>query len=61
MKLKMIVGMAGTDFSLSPGEETERFGADEAKSLIKAGFAVPVAEKQTEKAVKKPAPEKRTK
>lgn len=59
MKLKMLVGMAGADFSLSPKEETERFSGDEAKRMIEAGFAVPVAEQKTERAVKHQAPEKR--
>lgn len=59
MKIKMTIGLAGLDFSLTPGEETERFGATEAQRLIEAGYAVPVDEVPTEKAVKKPAREKR--
>lgn len=61
MKLKMLVSMAGADFSLNVSEETERFAGDEAKRLIAAGYAVPVAEAKIERAVKSSAPEKRTK
>lgn len=57
MKLKMLVGMAGADFSLSPGDETERFSAGETKRMIEAGYAVPVREGKVEKAVKPAAPE----
>ncbi len=59
MKLKMLVGLSGADFSLSPGEETNRFEGDEAKRLIDADYAVPVSEAKVEKAVKRPAAEKR--
>jgi len=59
MKLKMLVSMAGVKFSLSPGDETERFGEKEAERLIAAGYAVPVAEPKVERAVKKPVREKR--
>lgn len=40
MKLKMLIGLAGLDFSLAPDEETERFSGDEANRLILAGYAV---------------------
>lgn len=43
MKIKMTTSMAGPDFSLNVGEETERFGPAEATRLINAGFAVAVA------------------
>lgn len=59
MKIKMLVGMSGADFSLSPKEETDRFSDKEAKGLIDAGFAVAVDGKTVETAVKKPAAEKR--
>ncbi len=59
MKLKMLVSMAGADFALSVNEETDRFSGDEAQSLIDAGYAVPVAEKKTERATKQQAPETR--
>jgi hypothetical protein len=59
MKLKMLTGMAGRDFALSPGEETERFTGAEAERIVAAGYAVPVAEPKIERAVAKPAREKR--
>jgi F-type H+-transporting ATPase subunit b len=55
MKLKMLVGMAGADYSLSPGEETERFSGKEAARLIDAAYAVPVVDQKIERAVKKNA------
>ncbi len=51
MKLKMLVSYAGRDFSLAPGEETDRFSEAEAKRLIKAEHAV----KAPPPVVKKPA------
>lgn len=39
MRLKMLIGMSGTDFVLDPGEVTERFEDKEAKRLIASGFA----------------------
>lgn len=59
MKLKMLVSIAGAKFALSPNEETERFSGDEARSLIDAGYAVPVADVKVERAVKAPAVERR--
>lgn len=59
MKIKMLVGLAGVDFSLSPDEETDRFDAKEAGRLVEAGIAVPVSEKPVERAVKPSAPERR--
>lgn len=59
MKLKMLVSLAGAGFALSPNEETERFVGSEAKDLIEAGYAVPVAEQKTERAVRLPPTEKR--
>ncbi|MGN6773493.1 MAG: hypothetical protein ACTHJQ_27145 [Rhizobiaceae bacterium] len=59
MKIKMLTSMAGANFALSVNEETERFPDEEAARLIAAGYAVPVAEPKTERAVKQPAPEKR--
>jgi hypothetical protein len=61
MKIQMTVNMAGPEFSVNAGEETERFGDDEAKRLIAAGYAIPLAEEKTERAVKKPVQEKRVK
>jgi hypothetical protein len=59
MKIKMKIGLAGADFSLAPGEETERFSAKEAQRLIDADYAELVTEQKRETATKKPAPEKR--
>jgi len=59
MKIKMLTGIAGTDFSLSPGDETEQFSDEEAIRLIAAEYAVPVSKPDTEKAVAKPARETR--
>ncbi|MEF2549996.1 hypothetical protein VQ042_01285 [Aurantimonas sp. A2-1-M11] len=59
MKIKMTTSMAGVAFALSPGDETEQFGDAEAIRLIEAGYAVPVAEDVTEKAVRRPVKEKR--
>ncbi|MBB3523089.1 hypothetical protein [Rhizobium sp. BK456] len=47
--MKMIAGLSGSEFSLSPGDEYE-FDDDEAGRLIAAGFA--------EKAGAEPAPTK---
>jgi hypothetical protein len=52
MKLKMLTSMAGTDFTLNQGDETERFDGEEAASVIAAGYAIPVAAPTTERAVK---------
>lgn len=59
MKIKMLAGFSGTDFSVSPQEKTDRFSDAEAIRMIDAGYAVPVEETKIEKAVKKPAREKR--
>lgn len=60
MKIKMLVSLAGNEYSLSPGDERD-FAQAEAIRLIDAGFAVPVAEEKTERAVAQPATEKRKK
>lgn len=59
MKIKIIISLAGADFALAPGEETERFSDAEARNLIEAGYAVPVAAEKRETATKK-APAKET-
>lgn len=56
MKIKMTVSMAGPEFALNVGDETERFGAAEATRLINAGFAVAAG---IERAVATPAIERR--
>lgn len=58
VRIRMLVGISGMDFSLSPGDETERFSRAEAIRLIESGQAAPVAEPKVEKAVRK-APERR--
>lgn len=59
MKLKALIGMAGPEYAMSPGDERD-FPPDEAARLIAAGHAVAVEEKR-ETAVKKAAPETRAK
>ncbi len=63
MKIRMLIGLAGKDFSLAPNEVTERFPEAEAQRMIDHGVAVsvePMAAPKREKAVKKPAPETRS-
>lgn len=60
MKIKMLVGLSGNEYSLSPGDERE-FPDNEAIRLVEAGYAVPVAEEKTERAVAQPAVERRGK
>jgi hypothetical protein len=43
MKIKMLTSIAGADFALSPGAETERFSEAEAGRLVAAGYAEEVA------------------
>ena len=59
MRLRMLTGIAGADFVVNPGEETERFSGDEATRLVAAGYAVPVSDEIVERAVKAIAPERR--
>ena len=59
MTIKMLSGIAGVDFSLSPSEETGRFSVTEEKNLIAAGLAVRVVAAKIEKAVKPGARETR--
>jgi hypothetical protein len=59
MTIKMLAGIAGVDFSLSPGDETGRFSAKEEERLIAAGLAARLAVSKVEKAVKPTAPETR--
>lgn len=61
MKIIMQTSIAGRDFALAAGDETERFGDAEAKRLIAAGYAIPAIEEKTERAVKRPVQEKRAK
>ncbi|BEV45988.1 hypothetical protein [Afipia carboxidovorans] len=59
MKIRMLVSMAGANFALSVGEETERFSDAEAVRMIEAGYAVPISERRAETADALPAPEVR--
>lgn len=52
LKIKMRTSMAGIDFALSSGDETDRFSDAEAARLIEAGYADPVREAPVERAVK---------
>lgn len=60
MLIKMLVSLAGNEYSLAPGDERE-FPDNEAIRLIDAGFAVPAVEEKVERAVAPPAPERSTK
>lgn len=44
MQIRMLVGIAGADFALSPGDVTDRFDAAEAQRFIEAGYAEAVVE-----------------
>lgn len=54
----MLVGLSGPTMLLEPGDERD-FPQDEAIRLIGAGYAVPVAERQIERAVVDPIVETR--
>lgn len=43
MKVKLLVGLSGNEYSLSPGDDRD-FENDEAERLIAAGYAVKVDE-----------------
>ena len=51
MQIKMLTGMAGSEYVLSPGD-VHTFPDAEAERLIAAGFAERVATRKREKAVK---------
>lgn len=51
MKIRMLVSLAGPEYALDAGQETDRFDDAEARRLIEAGYAVPVPEKRVERAV----------
>jgi len=60
MKIRMLTSMAGADFVLSRGDETDRFSADEIKRLIDAGYAEAISEQKIERTIsRQPAKEKR--
>jgi hypothetical protein len=60
MKITMLVGLAGNDYALSPGDQRD-FPDKEAIRLIEAGYAAPVADEKIERAVAQQAPERRSK
>ena len=60
MKIKLLVGRAGRDFSQSPGEVVDVVAA-EAQRMIEAGQAVAEGDPKKETATKKTAPEKAAK
>ena len=60
MKIKMLVGLAGNEYSLAPGDERD-FPDGEAIRLVAAGYAVPAVAKKAEHAFGQPVTERRTK
>lgn len=58
MLVRMLVGLSGSEYCLVPGDKYD-FPQDEALRLIYAGYAVPSAEQQIERAVAMPAAERR--
>lgn len=54
MKIKLLVSFAGADFALDAGAETDRFPDAEAIRMIEAGYALPAADVEVERAIKKP-------
>ncbi len=55
MKIRMTTSMAGTDYTLNAGDETDRFGDEEAMRIVEAGFAVIVEATKKRTAMKKNA------
>lgn len=47
MLIRMLVGLSGPAYTLSPGDERD-FPQDEAVRLINASYAVPVSEREIE-------------
>ena len=58
MLVRMLTCLSGPEFSLDVGDERD-FDQAEAIRLIEAGYAVPVENLRPERAVRKPAPERR--
>lgn len=50
MKIKMLVSIAGVDFSAKPGDELE-VSTEQGKRMISAGHAVAIKAVKVEKAV----------
>lgn len=59
MAVKILVGLAGVDFALAPGDITDRFDAAEEARLIAAGYAVAIVPDKVERAVKSGPVERR--
>ena len=57
----MTVGLHGPTLALEPGDEYVNCDPAEAKRLVAAGFAIPIAEIAVERAVAKPVIEQRKK
>lgn len=53
MLIRMTTGLSGPAYSLGPGDERD-FPQDEALRFIAAGYAVPVAGQEIERAVEDP-------
>lgn len=60
MRVKMMVGLAGSTINLKPGDEGD-FPREEALRLIESGAAVPVIQSDIETTVGASAPERRAK
>jgi len=58
MIVELTVGLSGCEYSLGPGDRRD-FPSDEAVRLIEAGYAIPVADKEIERAVSVPVFERR--
>lgn len=52
MRIKMLVGLHGANLALEAGDEYPNCDPAEARRLVEAGFAVPIAERKIERAVK---------
>lgn len=60
MRVKMMVGLAGSAINLKPGDEAD-FPHDEALRLIESGAAVPAVSSGIETTAAAKAPERRAK
>lgn len=60
MKVKLLISRGGAGFTQNAGDEVE-VSEDEAKRMIEAGQAVPIAESKTETAVSKKQTQKAVK
>lgn len=58
MLIELTVGLSGNEYSLGPGDRRD-FPNDEAIRLMEAGYAIPVADEDIERAVSVPFLERR--